>query len=158
MDTQQPSRIPPLLVRDTHGEFILNNVCIYPLTDTEGVKLPNAPAANTRETDERHSQEARAKDVAFKLHPLTSSFTRFPQLIHARAATSSADTPRLLPEKAGSAAAAELRPSSARQHSSAPTPPSLCDQCSPPTWTYIKVALFPSPSTTSVTPPPIPLC
>lgn len=132
---------------DTHSIPISHT-----LTLTRGVKLPNAPAANTWETDERlsHSQQAAAKDESLKLHPLTSSFTintrtlntfppAYPQCAHNLLSCFSL-------VKCGSVAVVGLRPSFSSSSSTlcthtilTSTPPSLCDQCSPPTWTYIKV-------------------
>lgn len=171
MDTQQLSRILPLLVQNTHvctrkhKHLITQSIQIsHTLTLTQGVKLPNAPAANTWETDERlsHSQQAAAKDESLKLHPLTSSFTinthtvntfppAYPQRVYNLLSCFSL-------VKCGSVAVDELRPSFSPRSSTlcthtilTSTPPSLCDQCSPPTWTYIKV---PSASTTTTTPCP----
>lgn len=57
---------------DTHSTQILRTLSL-----TEGVKLPDAPAANTWERDERlsHSQQAAKDGSLIKLHPLTCSFT-----------------------------------------------------------------------------------
>ena len=127
---------------------------LHTLTFTEGVKLPDAPAANTWERDERlsHSQQAAEKDGSLKLHPPTPGFTintcmvnTFPRAYPTHGynilGRCSQHTPLKKWKCCCSRAMAILRPSTLLCAHPLPLS-SLCDQCSPPTWTYIK-AHFP---------------
>ena len=101
-------------------------------------------------------------------HPASLSIhavlTRFPELIYTMAIRNSQPPPSSLllrrRWKCCSSRALAILSSSTLlcTHTTTRSPtPSLCDQCSPPTWTHIKVANFPSPSpppSTTTTPSP----
>ncbi len=126
-----------------------------------GVKLPDAPAANTWERDERlsHSQQAAEKDGSLKLHPLTPSFTINTCTVNTFPRAYPHHGYNILSRRSQSSPLKEvevlLESSSGHPrllHHPLPLS-SPCDQCSPLTWTYIK-AHFLSPSNTNNTAPP----